>query len=232
MISLPLSDLLGCLLIFFPPASICLTPWSPPQPATFPATAWKKLFRVNFFKPTARCNAHRGGPQLCRWLTSKIPAVLMWTDHFCGITHVFLADSKHQVWIIWSFVCKRVFLGWRKTYFVVTLSSHWTCCWRSGGHWFPFLPNTILSAAWRLNTGSKLLEPKDEAQQTFYTHSPSGQWLKNEPHVQLEWKTSLFYSFRLTWLTSRPLPSLEVSHVLLGIMWLTTLASHVWLCKW
>lgn len=32
---------------------------------------------------------------------------------YCGITHVFPADYKHQGWIIWGFVSKRVFLGWR-----------------------------------------------------------------------------------------------------------------------
>lgn len=39
----------------------------------------------------------------------------------CGITHVCPADYKCQVWIISGFVSKRVFLGWRKTHFVVSL---------------------------------------------------------------------------------------------------------------
>lgn len=166
---------------FFPPAPICLTPWSLPQLTTFLVITWKELFKVSF-EPTTPCNAFDRAPIeecLSWWLTSKIPVNMNWPSF--GFTYVFPADCKHQVWITWGTVSKMVFLGWGKDPFCCHIfffcSSHWTCCWRSGGHWFPFLPdpNTILSAVWRLNTGSKQLGPKDEVQQTVYISLPHRQ---------------------------------------------------------
>lgn len=126
VISLPLSDLLCCLLIFYflqLPSVWHLDPDhnQPPLQSPLKKSCSKKI--------------HLNQPpdvMLFDWCPLKNASALLVTHKQntssvnvnwppCGITHVCPADYKRQFSIISGFVSKRVFLGWRKTHFVVSL---------------------------------------------------------------------------------------------------------------